>query len=146
MVIEKLKNSEELLWINEKLTEYKDADLHCDLTNKDVEDAEQRLKRFAPFIMKAFPETNESQGIIESELKEINLMKEALSENIKGRMLLKMDANLPIAGSVKARGGIYEVLKHTEELALANGLITLESDYSELLNHKDFFKDYSVQV
>lgn len=146
MVIEKLKNSEELLWINEKLTEYKDADLHCDLTSIDITDAEERLKRFAPFIMKAFPETNESQGIIESELKEINLMKEALSENIKGRMLLKMDANLPIAGSVKARGGIYEVLKHTEELALEKGLITLESDYSELLNHKDFFKDYSVQV
>ena len=146
MVIEKLKNSEELLWINEKLTEYKDADLHCDLTSIDITDAEERLKRFAPFIMKAFPETNESQGIIESELKEINLMKEALSENIKGRMLLKMDANLPIAGSVKARGGIYEVLKHTEELALEKGLITLESDYSKLLNHKDFFKDYSVQV
>lgn len=146
MVIEKLKKAEEVLWINPKLTTYKNADLHCNLTVKDIEDAENRLKRFAPFIMKAFPETIESKGIIESELKEINSMKKALSENIKGNMLLKMDANLPIAGSVKARGGIYEVLKHTEELALENGLITLDSDYSILCDKKDFFKNYSVQV
>lgn len=63
-----------------------------------------------------------------------------------GQLLLKRDDELPIAGSVKARGGIYEVLKHTEDLALAAGLITLESDYSELLRHRDFFRRYKVQV
>lgn len=146
MIIEKLKNSLELIWINSKLKEYKSADLHCNLTKLDIKDAENRLSRFAPFIMKAFPETTESKGIIESELAEIENTKKALSENIKGNFYLKMDANLPIAGSVKARGGIYEVLKHTEDLALENGIITLDSDYSELLNHKDFFKNYSVQV
>jgi len=146
MVIEKLKKAEEVLWLNPKLTTYKNADLHCNLTELDIKDAEERLRRFAPFIMKAFPETLKSGGIIESELKEINGMKNSLSENIKGNMLLKMDANLPIAGSVKARGGIYEVLKHTEDLALENGLITLESDYSVLYDKKDFFKNYSVQV
>ena len=44
----------------------------------DIEDAEARLQRFAPYIAAAFPETAKSGGIIESELTEIPRMKERL--------------------------------------------------------------------
>ena len=37
----------------------------------DISDAAARLQRFAPFIQKAFPETEEAQGFIESPLREI---------------------------------------------------------------------------
>lgn len=103
---------------------------------KDIEDAEARLLRFAPFIMKCFPETEAQGGIIESALTEIPDMRARLNEkygsHLQGRLFLKQDSHLAVAGSVKARGGIYEVLKHTEELALSAGILKENDDYAKL--------------
>ena len=100
------------------------------LTLVDIDAAEQRLLRFAPLIKLWFPETADRDGLIESDLVDIPKMRQCLNEkydaDLAGRLLIKMDSDLPIAGSVKARGGIYEVLKHTEEIALENGLLTEE--------------------
>ena len=106
-------------------------------TDADIDDAEARLLRFSAFIRKAFPETGPAKGIIESALPEIPLMKEILEKEagcrIPGRLFLKQDSHLPISGSVKARGGIYEVLKFAEKVAVERGLLTEpleECDYS----------------
>ena len=61
-------------------------------------------------------------------------MENLFNIKIPGEMLLKCDSHLPIAGSIKARGGIYEVLKHTEDLALQHNLIKLEDDYSIMVS------------
>lgn len=143
-VPEALRRAEAAFWVNPKWTPYEKADFGYPLTREMVEDAEARLRRFAPFLRKKFPETEPMAGIIESALSPTPAMQAALGT--PGQLLLKRDDELPIAGSVKARGGIYEVLKHTEDLALAAGLITRESDYSELLHHRDFFRRYKVQV
>ncbi len=72
---------------------------------------------------KVFPETQEASDIIE-----INSMKQYLQreykEEIPGQLLLKCDSHLPISVSIKARGGVYEVLKHVEDLALKHHLLT----------------------
>ncbi|MEA4966176.1 MAG: D-serine ammonia-lyase [Oscillospiraceae bacterium] len=142
--VEALRRGEETFWLNPKLTPFAEADFGYPLTAAQIADAEARLRRFAPFLAARFPET--ADGLIESALRETPAMQAALGCGIPGRMFLKMDCDLPIAGSVKARGGIYEVLKHTEDLARKAGLLTPDDDYRRLLEHRDFFSQYSVQV
>ena len=123
-----------------------------ELSMKDVDDAEARLERFAPFIMKCFPETKARNGIIESVLTPIPQMQKKINEkyysDLKGKLLLKQDSHLAIAGSVKARGGIYEVLKHTEDLALEKGILKPGDSYEKLADPeaREFFRGYTIQV
>ena len=144
--IEALRNAQEVFWLNPKLTAFREADFGYPLDASMIADAEARLRRFAPFLAKCFPETAENGGLIESPLTETPVLQKALSPAIPGRLFLKRDSDLPIAGSVKARGGIYEVLKHTEELAFSAGILRPEDDYSILLQHRDFFRGYKMQV
>lgn len=142
----------ELAWINPKLKPFEESVKDQELSMSDIIDAEERLRRFAPFIMNCFPETRETGGIIESELVKIEEMKKLINKqyhsNLKGSLLLKKDSHLVIAGSVKARGGIYEVLKHTEDLALENNLISQDEPYDRLTSdkNKEFFRNYTIQV
>ena len=151
-VVKQISQAKEVGWINPEKILWKDAKEKLEVSSKDIDDAQKRLERFAPFIMKCFPETVEKQGIIESALTPIPKMQKCLEETYKvkigGRLLLKQDSHLAVAGSIKARGGIYEVLKHTEELALNAGLIKLDDDYSCLADEKcrKFFEQYTIQV
>ena len=145
-------DTEETLWINPRLLPFDTVDGLSQLviSDADIRDAAARLWRFAPFIRRAFPETAETEGLIESPLRAIPQMQRHLAEmydaEIPGRLLLKMDSHLAIAGSVKARGGIYEVLKHAEELALSAGRLARTDDYAKLANLRDFFAQYTMQV
>lgn len=151
-ILDDISREKEILWINSGKISCEKAIAECELTMEDIDDAERRLARFAPFIMERFPETKDKNGLIESELVEIPAMQTLLNEKyqseLKGRLLLKKDSHLAIAGSVKARGGIYEVLKHTEELALEHDLITEEDNYAKLAEPscRAFFEQYTIQV
>ena len=145
---------QENCWINPyKLPfAFTDALYQLVISDTDIAEADARLARFSPFIKKVFPETEADNGLIESVLKEIPNMREALTEayscNIPGRLFLKMDSHLPIAGSVKARGGIYEVLKHAEELCLAKGMLTITDNYERFADSdiRGFLSQYTIQV
>ena len=141
-----VKNAEETFFVNKKKLPSMKALNSLSLGMADVSDAEKRFQRFAPFIKKEFPETAEADGLIESPLSETPALKNALSADYTGKLFIKRDSELPIAGSVKARGGIYEILKHTETLAMGKGILTENDDYSLLSEHKDFFSDYTVQT
>ncbi len=151
-VIADIAAAKETVWFNPNLKSGKAAFDGISLGMADIDDAEERLRRFAPFIMRCFPETAKNGGIIESPLTEIDKMRLKLNDegaNIQGRMLLKRDSDLDIAGSIKARGGIYEILKHTEEIALEKGLLSgFDDDYAKLADEKarSVFSKYTVQV
>ena len=150
-LVEDLIALKETTWLNPRTTTLAEGLPYVGLSKADVDDAHARLNRFAPYLAKAFPETAVTKGIIESELVTIPAMQARLGKEygktIHGTLLLKKDSHLPISGS-KARGGIYEVLTHAEKLALDAGLLSIEDDYSVLLEprFKDFFSQYSIAV
>ncbi len=151
-LLEDVSKGREVNWINENLKDTETAMQAINITMADIDDAEARLIRFAPFIQKVFPETASQNGLIESPLTEIPKMQKQLEEvyhtAIPGHLFLKQDSHLAISGSVKARGGIYEVLKHAEDLALEHGKIKLTDDYTVFASpkFKEFFGQFKIQV
>ena len=151
-LLEELIALKETTWFNPSTTSLAEGLPYVGLTTEDVQDAHARLDRFAPYLAEAFPETAATGGIIESELVAIPAMKARLEKTfrqpIAGDLLLKKDSHLPISGSIKARGGIYEVLTHAEKLAIDAGLLNTADDYRKLLTpeFRTFFSQYSIAV
>ena len=128
------------------------AEVTLPLGIQEIEQASARLSRFAPYLQKVFSDTRHNQGIIESPIIKIASMQQKLATqsgiDCQGQLWLKCDSHLPIAGSVKARGGIYEVLKHAEHIALAAGLLSLSDNYASLDSavFKAFFSQHHIVV
>ena len=141
-VLARVAAAEETVWINPGRLPF--AQVHFPFGKAEVADASARLARFAPLLRRLFPETGD--GVIESPLTAIPAMGERLGCQ---KLFLKRDSDLAVAGSVKARGGIYEVLKHSETLALEAGLLSgYDDDYAKLASPeaRAFFAGRKMQV
>ena len=134
--IQRLIALEEVTWTNPACGPTAAGIADPGLTMADVQAAADRLARFAPWIAATFPATAARDGLIESPLHRADALRDQLNSEsdaaLAGALLIKLDSHLPISGSIKARGGIYEVLKHAETLALNAGLLTLTDDYRRL--------------
>ncbi|MDO5037323.1 MAG: D-serine ammonia-lyase [Tissierellia bacterium] len=148
-LVEDLAQEKVLFWKNPKKLAYEDLARDLPVPLEAIYEAADRLDRFRPFIQAVFPETQPEGGLIESPLRAIPKMGERLKKEAPflGDLYLKMDSHLAVAGSIKARGGIYEVLKHTEDLAQAHGLLE-DGDYLKLASPeaREIFKGYTIQV
>ncbi|MFT8321246.1 MAG: D-serine ammonia-lyase [Bacillus sp. (in: firmicutes)] len=148
-LIKKLKEYEEVFWINNNANK---ASPPPASTQVDIMEAIKRLERFAPVISALFPETQQTNGLIESPLREIGKMKDYIEQKentvFHGNWYLKCDHILPISGSVKARGGIYEVLKFAERIAEKSGKLQMEQSYIQLLSPKiqSLYQKYTIVV
>jgi D-serine dehydratase len=139
-------NGMPLLWLN---TAYQDASAAPAMPGlAELHAAEARLTRFGPLLQQLFPELQDSDGIIESPLLKVDRLNSTVN-TLGGALYLKADHALPVAGSIKARGGIHEVLCVAESLALEQGLIKDPSDDYRLLGSsraKELFSEYHIVV
>ena len=142
----------ETCWFNPQVADVEQALSDVGLTPEDVADASARLDRFSAYIAKVFPETAKNSGIIESPVVFADQMQKELAKryqtDLSGRLMLKLDSQLPVSGSIKARGGIYEVLKHAESLAIKHEMLSYNDDYSKLDSgeYRQLFGQYSIAV
>lgn len=151
-IVADIRGLRETGWWNSDKRSCAEAIADCELTMEDVLDASRRLERFAPYFEAVFPETAATGGIIESPIREIPGMKAVMEEEeqlkLPGKLWVKLDSHLPISGSIKARGGIYEILKTAEDIAIRHGLLHEGDDYRvfDSPEFKEVFSKYSVGV
>ncbi|CAG9169181.1 D-serine ammonia-lyase [Cupriavidus pampae] len=147
-----LRAARPLLWTNDGRSDAARVETVVDgraISLADSNAAQDRFLRFAPLLAKLFPELAETGGRIESGLHRVPAMQRALGLGPEqGALWVKADHSLPVAGSIKARGGIHEVLEFAETLALENGLVTRQSDYTVLAQApaRELFARYEVAV
>lgn len=95
-LVKELIELKEISWFNPSITSLEEGLPYVGLGVENIKDASDRLKRFAPYLVKAFPETAETSGIIESEVVAISEMQKVLEHEydtqIQGRVLLKKTA------------------------------------------------------
>ncbi|MDK1494663.1 D-serine ammonia-lyase [Sinorhizobium sp. 7-81] len=131
----------QILWINPALSTSHDVTAY----KKDIADARRRLHNAHYHLQRSFPGTRALSKVVESPL----FSAEDLAKcwDIP-RWLVKADHCLPIAGSIKARGGFNEVLAFAESVATENGLPPPSSGMPNY-THPDarrLFSHYSVVV
>lgn len=92
-IVDDLIQLKETIWLNPQTTSLAQGLPYVGLTQQDIDDARNRLARFAPYLMSVFPETEISKGMIESELVAIPKMQQALEtqfkQDITGKLWLK---------------------------------------------------------
>ena len=137
------------LWLNPDINVSSPVSAADGITISNVKEAEARLARFAPLLVKLFPELAATKGIIESALLELpSIAGIQNGDGRYGKSWIKADHALPIAGSIKARGGIHEVLEFTESLARQHGLLNETDDYLQLASPtaRSLFNKYEISV
>ena len=138
-----------ILWANPALSRARTVAPGAGPDRSDMLAAEARLIRFAPLLSDLFPELQPSAGRIESPLLPVAELGAALGlpEDF-GALWVKADHGLPVAGSIKARGGIHEVLEFAERLAFDHGLLRPDDDYRVLASPaaRACFGRYEVAV
>lgn len=140
-----LKRGEPIFWSNPDYVPADDREAQAALTTAIAE-----WKELAPLLIQLFPELQATQGRIQSDLHELTGLREALGYQGAdyGRVFLKGDHALPVAGSIKARGGLFEVLLTARRQAIEAGVIQKTDDLGLLASPeaRAFFAKRTIAV
>lgn len=108
-LINALKHYQEIFWYPPESKDCEHGLNGVGLRRADIEDAEQRLTRFAPYLAKVFTELEASHGRIESEMASIpNMQKHAcatLNLPTTGQWWLKKTVTYPFQVRLKHEVG-----------------------------------------
>lgn len=144
-----VRQAQPVFWANPQWQPQADAvvfDGHT-LGKADMDAAYQRLQRWAPLLAQRFPELAPTQGHIASPLSAAPAMAQQLGLAADS-LWLQCDHALPVAGSIKARGGFHEVLEHAERVAQQHGLWQPGADMAVFLSDatRQLFARHEVAV
>ncbi|WP_439618463.1 D-serine ammonia-lyase [Shinella sp.] len=138
------------LWTNPLYRDNAIGDGSLPLTPDQVDEAQANWTRLAPLLETCFPELKATAGAIRSNLIELETLRDALGYSGAefGRVFVKADSALPVAGSIKARGGVYEVFVFAEALARREGLLKDGQDIRDLAGAaaKALFSCHTIAV
>ncbi|TWI35231.1 D-serine ammonia-lyase [Paracoccus sulfuroxidans] len=124
---EALLAGQPVLWLNPRLQPQGIEDPALPVRPDQVAVAEANWQRLAPLLQALFPDLAATSGRIRSDLVALEPpLRRAIGQDGPefGQIFVKADNALPVAGSIKARGGVYEVFMHAEALARRNGIAT----------------------
>lgn len=136
------------LWLNPDYREGAMVNSVLPLRPERVTEAEKYWAKLAPLLCQCFPELEQTGGRIISPLIRVPDLQKALSFSRPefGQLFVKNDGALPVAGSIKARGGVYEVFMHAIYLAEQAGIY--EDDITTLISSRarELFSEHTVAV
>ncbi|PZU85496.1 MAG: D-serine ammonia-lyase [Shinella sp.] len=136
-----LQRREPWVWLNPELATEPDD---VPAVTAQVMQARDRFSRAEGLIRKLFELPHTGRSPIYSPL----MPAADLIAVPSGSCFVKADHALPIAGSIKARGGFHEVIAYAERLALEHGLIEPHQDLLALTSPevRSLFARHSVMV
>ena len=138
------------LWLNPTLKANGIADQSLPNRAAPVKESEENGQLLAPVLETCFPELKASKGRIQSKLIEAEDLRGALGYGTSeyGRVFVKADGDLPVAGSIKARGGVYEVFMHAKKMAEKRGILTPGGDITVLVGEqaRALFAQHTIAV
>ena len=121
--LEMLRRGEPQVWRNPGRLSISELTEALPFGRDDLRAAAERLRRLTTTIARLFPEDCPS-GRITSPLRRLNAGNGT-------SFFAKCDNELPVAGSIKARGGFYEMLLHAERVASVGGFSGSEALVSD---------------
>lgn len=139
-----LVQAQPLLWLNPSY----DPQATAQVPALDPAQAEARFSRCAGLLADVFPPLRDTQGRLSSPLVAIPHFQALLGLQGAGACLLKRDDALPVAGSVKARGGFHEILSLAERITTEAGLLADDTDRRLLASGpaRSILKQHTVAV
>ena len=121
-IVARLRDRLPAVWLRSRASRIDQTPIKAE----EIRDAELRLDRFRPVLAALFPAAN-WDGRIRSALLDYPRQPDLPA------LLVKADHDLPMTGSVKARGGVYELLCRIEAVALMEGLVKRGEPLTPLL-------------